>query len=183
MDESKERPKQVATVINQKPSGFIKFIKLFLPKDINEIKKDIITEVIIPSSKEFLNEVWNTFLWGKSGQKSSSRSTGVKQVISYNSGFFDRREPVSQRPITFPTSPLEYEQFIFPTRADAESVIDGLSYYLSQSGMATLQDLYDLVGKTCPYTYEKYGWRDISTVHIERVRNGYALKLPPAKPL
>lgn len=50
-------------------------------------------------------------------------------------------------------------------------------------GLASVADLYDLVGKTCEYTDNNYGWNDIRSAAVVRVRDGYLLKLPRALPL
>ena len=47
----------------------------------------------------------------------------------------------------------------------------------------SVADLYDLVGKPCNYTDNKYGWTNIRNVEPVRVRDGYILKLPKAMPI
>ena len=50
-------------------------------------------------------------------------------------------------------------------------------------GIVSVADLYDLVGITGSYTDNKYGWTDIRTAQVVRVRDGYKIKLPRAIPL
>jgi hypothetical protein len=49
--------------------------------------------------------------------------------------------------------------------------------------LVSVADLYDLVGVTGNYTDNKYGWTDIRSASVIRVRDGYMLKLPKALPL
>ena len=44
-------------------------------------------------------------------------------------------------------------------------------------------DLYDLVGVTGEHTDNKYGWTNIRNAEIERVRDGYRIKMPRALPI
>lgn len=50
-------------------------------------------------------------------------------------------------------------------------------------GNVSVADLYDLVGKSCEYTDQKYGWTNIRNAEPIRVRDGYMLKLPKATPI
>ena len=46
-------------------------------------------------------------------------------------------------------------------------------------GIASVADLYDLAGITCrSYTANKYGWTDIRSAKVVRIRDGYILELP-----
>ena len=44
--------------------------------------------------------------------------------------------------------------------------------------MATIGDLYDLVGMTGDFTDNKWGWDNLSRASTTRVRDGYILVLP-----
>ena len=46
----------------------------------------------------------------------------------------------------------------------------------------TVADLKDLVGVTPIYTDNKYGWTNLRNADVQRVRDGYLLKLPKALP-
>ena len=50
-------------------------------------------------------------------------------------------------------------------------------------GSVSVADMYDLVGISCEYTDNKYGWKNIRTAEPVHVRDGYMLKLPRALPL
>jgi hypothetical protein len=47
-------------------------------------------------------------------------------------------------------------------------------------GIVSVADFYDLVGITGNYTDNKYGWNNIHSASIVRVREGYMIKLPRA---
>jgi hypothetical protein len=67
--------------------------------------------------------------------------------------------------------------------AEADEVIARLDELIDVYGMASVADLYDLVGISGQYTDNKYGWTDVSSASRIRVRDGYLLKMPRAKPL
>lgn len=53
---------------------------------------------------------------------------------------------------------------------------------ISDYGMVTVADLYDLCGLPCrDYTANKYGWTNLYSAKAVRVRAGYKLELPKTK--
>lgn len=74
--------------------------------------------------------------------------------------------------------PHNLDEFIFDSRSEATTVLDGLYAYLEKYEVVPLSVLYELVGESNPFTYERYGWGDLQGSHIERVREGFLLILP-----
>ena len=62
-------------------------------------------------------------------------------------------------------------------------MLDRMNEIVETYGLVKVADLYDLVGLTCNYTDNKYGWTSLRTADIVRVRDGYTLKLPKAMPI
>ena len=54
---------------------------------------------------------------------------------------------------------------------------------LDNYGIVSVADLYDLVGKSCDYTANRYGWTNIRNAEPVRVRDGYLLKMPKVGPI
>ena len=50
-------------------------------------------------------------------------------------------------------------------------------------GQVSVADLYDLVGKSCNYTDNNYGWTNLRNAEPVRVRDGYMLKMPKVGPI
>lgn len=76
-----------------------------------------------------------------------------------------------------------FDEIILPTRVEAEEVIDRLFDLCSKYEVATVEDLYEMVGITSEYTDKKWGWDDLRGVGAVRVRNGYLLDLPRPEPI
>lgn len=86
----------------------------------------------------------------------------------------DERRPLSRTS----RASHNFDEIILATRAEAEEVLDRLFDLVSRYDVATVADLYELVGVTGEYTDEKYGWTDLRGSDITRVREGYLLNLP-----
>jgi hypothetical protein len=77
----------------------------------------------------------------------------------------------------------DFSDIILASRADAEDVLDRLRDLINQYEMATVSDLYDLVGLTGEFTDDKWGWYDLRSAAVQAVRGGYLLRLPRTQPL
>ena len=69
------------------------------------------------------------------------------------------------------------------SEGEAEDVLSRMDELIDTYGVVSVADLYDLVGISCNYTDNKYGWTNIRNVEPIRVRDGYMLKLPKAMPI
>lgn len=70
------------------------------------------------------------------------------------------------------------EEVVFPTRKDAEKVLDELGAIIDQYGQATISDLYDLIGIMGNFEDNKFGWTNIQGTTIRRVLGGHVLNFP-----
>ena len=149
----------------------------FINDDLQDIKKYIIEDVLIPTIKKTIADVVKNsidmFFYGEVSRTNRSNSSR----ISYSS-YYDRdREPRSRR------NSLLIDDIVLESRAEAEEVLDRLDEMIEEFGMASVLNLYDLIGVTAPFTADKYGWTDIRNATAVRVRDGYLLKLPRVMPL
>ena len=149
----------------------------FINDDLQDIKKYIVEDVLIPTIKKTITDVVKNsidmFFYGEVSRSNRSNSSR----ISYSS-YYDRdREPRSRR------NSLLIDDIVLESRAEAEEVLDRLDEMIEEFGMASVLNLYDLIGVTAPFTADKYGWTDIRNATAVRVRDGYLLKLPRVMPL
>ena len=151
----------------------------FINDDLQDIKKYIVEDVLIPTIKKTITDVVKNsidmFFYGEVSRSTRSNSSR----ISYSS-YYDRdREPRSRSR----RNSLLIDDIVLESRAEAEEVLDRLDEMIEEFGMASVLNLYDLIGVTAPFTADKYGWTDIRNATAVRVRDGYLLKLPRVMPL
>ena len=151
----------------------------FINDDLQDIKKYIVEDVLIPTIKKTITDVVKNsidmFFYGEVSRSNRSNSSR----ISYSS-YYDRdREPRSRSR----RNSLLIDDIVLESRAEAEEVLDRLDEMIEEFGMASVLNLYDLIGVTAPFTADKYGWTDIWNATAVRVRDGYLLKLPRVMPL
>jgi len=183
---SKERPKLEKVVKGniktKKKSGASKFVETFISEDVKNVKSYLVKDVLIPSAKklvvDFIKDGIEMLVYG-STRRGDRRATVDK--VSYRQ-YFDR----DSRPIEESRSRVhfDYDEIEFDSKGDAELVLTRLDEVIETYGHARVSDLYDLVGKSCDYTCNDYGWSNLSTARAVRMRGGgYCLDMPPAKPI
>lgn len=181
--ESKEENKKIEKAIagtakTRKKSSTQKFTDLFIPEDIGNVKSHIVNDVIIPKIKDIIYDTVGTFLFGGSLTNKKSPASKI-QYGSYYNGSNNRKPVETNRP----RGGYNFDDIILETRGDAEEVLFRMDEIIEQYRMVRVADLYELVGITGNYTDNKYGWTDIHSARIERVREGYLIKMPRACPL
>ena len=160
-----------------------KFADVFISEDVGSVKSYILMDVLVPAIKKAISDIVTNgidmVLYGESGRNKRPGSTASK--ISYR-GYYNQDRPVG-RP-TVRTSAYDYDDVVLSTRGEAEEVLSRMDDLIATYGVVSVADLYDLVGVTCNYTDNKYGWTNIANVVPVRASGGgYILKLPRALPL
>lgn len=175
-DKKKLEKVVVGQVKTKKKNGLGKFLGGFISDEPHDIKSYLFKDVVVPTIKKTITDVVDMILYGGHGKR--SRSTGTK--VSYRS-FYD--DPRDSRTEPRGLQAYSYEEVILETRADAEEVLDKLNEIIDTYKIASVADLYDLVGLTGNYTDNRYGWTNIASADVIRTRDGYQLKLPRALPI
>lgn len=161
-----------------------KLADVFLPEDFRSIKEHIFTGVLVPLLKKGISDIVDTVLWGE-----SRRRPGNGQTYTSYSNYYDYRGSNNNNNGSRFSEPANRPGYAdnditLGTRGDAEQVIDQLNAIIDAYGAASVADLYDILGKSCSYTDNDYGWRDLRDAGVERAYGGgYRLVLPKARSL
>lgn len=179
----KKIEKVVHGKVKTKPkSGARKLTDVFISEDAANVKSYIVMDVLVPAVKKAISDIVrdgiDMILYGESrGRKSSSSSSYVSYRDYSRSDDRDRFRDSRTR------SGYNHDDIILETRGEAEEVLTRMDELIDTYGVVSVADLYDLIGKSCEYTDNKYGWTNIRNAEPIRVRDGYMLKLPKALPI
>ena len=193
----------VGTVKKQKKSLSRKLADLLLEDNTKSVGSYIFYDVLIPAGKSMICDIvgWGGFaeliLFGdrRSGHAGSSsiRRDGGRTVVNYGSYSNNRTVPIRNDPRDQGSRPRDisrvgrarhdFDEIVLETRGEAEEVLSILVDLTIDYGMASVADLYDAVGITSQFTDNKYGWTDLRSALVSRVRSGYLLNLPRPQPL
>ncbi len=171
------------TVKSKKKSEIRKFTDVFISEDIDNVKSYILLDVLIPAIKKAISDIVTNgidmILYGETGK---TKSNSIASKVSYRS-YYDGRNGRRDYSAIRTKISYNYDDIIFDNRGEAEDVLSRMDELISTYGLVSVADLYDLVGVTGNYTDNKYGWTNIRSASVIRVRDGYMLKLPKALPL
>lgn len=175
--EEKRATKVVKGNVRTKTNEVRKFADVFISEDINNVKSYILMDVLVPAIKKAVADiVTNGIEMILYGSTSKGRSSSSGSKVSYRN-YYDNRD---DRRETKTRSGLDYDDFVFDSRGEAEAVLSQMGDIIERFKYVTVADLYDMVDKVPPFTANKYGWTSIRNADVVRDRDGYRLKLPRA---
>ena len=179
--EGKRAEKVVRGKVKTKKNEMRTLTEMFFTEDAGNIKHYILWDVLIPSVKKALYDiVVNSLDMSLFGGRGGKRPTADKvSYRDYNS--MSRRDDRGSSRRT--TSGYSYDDIILETRAEAEAVLARMDEIMDEYEIVRVADMYDLVGITGEHTDNKYGWTNIRNAEVERVRDGYRIKMPRALPI
>lgn len=178
--ENKNLQKVVTGSVHQrKKSELSKVASIFLPEDVSSVKSFILTDVIVPAAKKLVSDIVDAILYPDGGRDRKRSTPGSK--VSYRA-YYDRERDRRDRS-SYPRSDYDLDEYVIETRGEAEDVLSRMDEILSRYPTVSVADFYDLIGVSCDYTANKYGWTDIRNATIARVREGYVIRFPRPMPL
>lgn len=179
--EEKRATKVVKGNVRTKPNEVRKFADVFISEDINNVKNYILMDVLVPAVKKAVADiVTNGIEMILYGSTSNRRNGSSGSKVSYRNYYDNRDDRRDDRGGSRTRSGLDYDDFVFDSRGEAEAVLSQMGDIIERFKYVTVADLYDMVDKVPPFTANKYGWTSIRNADVVRDRDGYRLKLPRA---
>lgn len=162
-------------VKTKKKSEISKFTDAFIANDAKSVGSYLLSDVIIPgiinTVEDIITKGIRMLLRGDTKQSNKSSASYVSYRQYYDKDR-DRRDDGPRRSV------YEFDDIILESRGEAEDVLSRMDELIETYDHVSVADLYDLVGKTCKYTDNNYGWTNIRNAEPIRVRDGYLLKFP-----
>jgi hypothetical protein len=180
LPEKKAEKAIVGSAKVKKKSDIQKFIADVFSEDADSVGSYVLMDVLIPAFKKAILVIITNSIDMLFGVEIKNGSSASK--VSYGScyeGENRRRDHGSFRTKTG----YSYDDVILDNRGEAEDVLSRMDELISAYGLVSVADLYGLMGINGNYTDNKYGWTDIRSASVFRVRDGYMLKLPKVLPL
>lgn len=159
-------------------------------EDAGTVLEYVFFDIIVEAGKDILLDAFNAGLERKfygevrsRGRRGYSRGPGRTDYNRISSGSVLRSDPrglmrdeprMSRRG----RATHDFGEIVLSSRVEANEVIDALFEIVSKYDVATVADLYDLVGEPSTFQDNKFGWDDLRGADSERVRDGYLLILP-----
>ena len=174
--------KVISGTVEKKKSlgGLLKAI--FFAEDITDVKDYVLTEVIYPSIRQGMADVFtrtaNMLFLGEDGDYRSGR--GGKDDYKSYSGYYERKNGRRSEVKTVKPSRLIPEDIKFRTRLDAERALDALIDLTEEYDLASVMDFFQLVGEIGEVVDDKFGWYkgDLRSAKVRPKNGGFYIDLP-----
>ncbi len=165
-----------------------KIKETFSGEDMHSVGSYILFEVFLPQVKTMISDAASQgverMLFGDVVSRSSSRSSGRQGYTNYNKVSSNSTGRRDERALSHRArANHDFGEVILQSRGEAEQVLERLMDLVDQYEVATVSDLYDLVGITGSFTDDKWGWADLRGARVQRQRNDYLLNLPRPEPI
>lgn len=172
-------------VVQRKKSLFKRVAESFTGDDSRTVGSYVLFDVVLPAAKQLISDAATQaverLLFGGDARSGGGARRGYTAYNKYGSSQTGGRPTTSPKPN--PRAVHNFDDLVLDNRGAAEEVIDALSELISNYEVATVSDLYELVGITGSYTDDKWGWTSMAGARVERVRDGYLIRLPRTESL
>ncbi|QBZ73598.1 hypothetical protein SEA_ROSAASANTEWAA_34 [Streptomyces phage RosaAsantewaa] len=172
-------------VIRKKRTLTSRLLESFSGDDGRSVMDYVLFDVLIPAAKDAMVDAIKEgaeriFFGDARGTSRRVSRSGGAHPTNYNSRYnvSTNRPAAAERPAARRRTSREFEPVILETRAEAQDVIETLVDIQEKFGQATVSDMNDLVGQTGTFTDEKWGWTELGSARVTRVREGYLVDLP-----
>ena len=177
-EESNDIPKKREKIV----SSEVKTRKESLIGGFADLFVDTTKDIVIPAARnaafEVIRSVASDILLGKD---SRATKTTPGSYVSYQSYY--GKDSGQRNSSGYSRDSYNYDEIILASKGEADAVLNEMDDIIRRYGFVKVGDLYDLVGINATYTDYNYGWTDLRTAYVTRVRDGYLLKLPKPMPI
>lgn len=171
-------------VKTRKKSEVRKFTESIISDDAKNVKSYVREGVLIPAIKKAIVDIVTNgidmLIYGERGRRGGG---SLAERTSYGR-FYDRRdEPRRTVDSIRSTSGYNYDDIVLESRAEAQEVLMRMDEVIETYKVASVLDLYDLVGLPTNPQDNKYGWTNLRNAKVVPVRDGFWIQLPKALPI
>lgn len=176
----------------KRPSLRKQFRDTFVSGTIKGSLQFVVLDVLLPAAKDMVVEAVaegaHKLFFGEGRRyrgRSSPPPSGPYGHVNYTQyAGPSATRPSSQRAMSRRArAAQDFDEIVLDSRTEAEEVIDRLYDLVGKYDIATVADLYELVGLPSGHTDYKWGWADLHGAGVSRIRDGYLLDLPDPIPL
>lgn len=180
-------------VVEKKKTLGQKFKAVFFGGEFKGAAQYITADVLLPAARNLLVDMTTKgierMVYGESAMTRPRRPEYRSRVSYHNAG----RTPIGPGPgrVSLPDQPphpykqnrREANDLVLSSREEAELVLERLIDIVDKYEVASLADLYDLVGLPTSHVDNTWGWSYLTTAEVRQVRDGYLLDLPTMEPI
>lgn len=163
----------------RKISTIHEVLAALFPGGFAEVKEHLLWDIFVPWVQDMLHNGWQQLgnvIFPGSG--ASNKGQQVPERVSYNDHYRIKGSEYPSYDSVYPDGMRPY-----PTEKEAYDVLQSLHDEIMRYGYVTLLIFNEMVGNRTNSSQENYGWLNINTAFVERVRGGWVIRMPKAVPI
>lgn len=176
--EEQKRSPVIENAQTMKRNHFQKIADMFLADDIDNIKKYVVREIVVPGIKGALLGTVEALL----GVKSSS--TKASTISTTKTPYYKYSASEESVPFSSYNRPEDYADPIVNSMRDAQRIMQEMNEIMGEYHFVTILQLYNACHLPTRWTDNSFGWTDLSNVHIVQLHDGrFRIKMPRPVPI
>lgn len=168
-----------------------KFVETFIGGDPKTAAQYAVIDVMLPAARDLLvegvSQGMERLIFGQARSRGvTPPQSGPTGFVSYNNRYHQMgtRQTAPQRTMSRQARARhDFDEIVLGVRAEAEAVVDNMFEIVSQYGVASVADLYALVGVESNHVDTTWGWTSLTGAGVTRVHGGFLVDLPAPEPL
>lgn len=193
--QKKVAPVITGTVVTRKQPFMRRISDTFLANRADTVGEFVVFDVLIPAAKNTFSDAVSYFvdkMLFENGRGRASNYRGVAGGVGQYAAASMAQQVAYNRagnpmPGGMPPQPAishrgrarhDFKEIVFPTRIEAEAVVDALLSRITEYNAVTVSDLYEMCNITPNYTDDKFGWTNIAGTGVIRAGGGFVIDLP-----
>ena len=194
-DNRRKPEKHVEQIVSEggarvrKTSTLKRLGQAFIAEDLNDVKEHVVWDVAVPSVKGLIVDSFISGVEHLFGETRRRYSRGTSsQAYRVSGGGYSSYSKAYKRDDFAPSevrdisrqarATHDFGEIVIDSREEAYDVLDKLKDLIEMYEVASVGDLYSLLGITANHVDENWGWHDLSASAIVRSRDGFFLDLP-----
>jgi len=172
-------------VVSRKQPLWKRFSRTMLAEDAGNVGEYILTDVIIPATKnlivDMVGQSIERILFGTSRGRirRSPLGASLREQVNYSRLSSEPRRSMTREA----RARHDFNEIVLENRTEAIEVVEALVDRIARYGAVTVADLYDFVGTTGSFADQRWGWTDLTTADVRQVPGGFLLDLPGPEPV
>ena len=160
-------------------SGIRKLADAVLPDGSENTFSNIWSYILVPAGKDMISDIVGSLLYGDQYRKRRGNVTGVgqKSPTAYRN-CYPHPEDSRSLPATRVRSAYEVDEYVITDYRDANEVLVSMDKTLAEYGTVRVADYYEAIRVTPRSSDYKYGWTDLRSARIDKVRDGWIIRFP-----
>ena len=174
-------------VVTRKPPWYKRLARNMIAEDVPDLGDFVLMEIAIPAIKNFIRDMivggTDRALYGASRARRGP-GMGLSGSVSTIRTRYDQMATEPRRMMSRESRARhDFDDIVLDSREEAVTVIEEMIALIDRFGVATVSDLYDLLGVTGSYADQRWGWRDLNQADVRQTRGGFLLDLPSPSPV